>query len=560
MPSEKRNISQSYCVLEDSQQSYFSASHGDSKTQFPHNQTERSGSYFALYSDDTNNDPVQHFEHKEARGQCDKNKFQFDKLVFPTPEEEKAPMYLPGGWTITGRKRSIFEMETNIHTLGELYSTLIELKNQLPPEELQKNEETQDSISSSFLSRRSSSFTMSDNLTELSSRRSSSTFSLSSSSSPSGEDDLYLSLTSTYPSFIFESLTELSVSSCCCSYLHRKNARKTIQIDKLDKSHACAIFAFAALHAILCHSEKYGIYSFLNNLAADAYYTAFELLEFDLTSSSTIETLVLMHQYLLLLGQEGEARNLFSLAWRHMEIEKASRHHQPLLLWMAEIDWSYCLAKDCDPIIDPSIITKKNLRLTPSCNGDVLIEDIFLQYRIKGLYLMLKKRKLDEWRSRYLRVFLYKRDFSNVYNTEDRLALRLHALYFSGMLHFHQHQMMSAFKFEEDKDSEWADYFSSTTTKTKTQVEKSLRSCMNSAYGFVQVIKLLLDEGDTCELPYLADALSTAYTVLYFGSKVTLKALPQDTLLLIVRYMSNSSMMQCARVHRFVQTWTSLLQ
>ncbi|CAO3645472.1 unnamed protein product [Mucor hiemalis] len=541
MPFEKRDLNQSYCALEDTQQIYYSASHGDSgEKSFHHNQTECSGGYFTLFPDDTNNDYIQYCEQTKTKKIYDNSVFQFDSLVFSTPEEEKTPVYLPCGWTIAGRKRSIFEMETNIHTLGELYSTLIELKNQLPPEELEKNEEDQALDPSALLSRRSSSFAMSDNLTELSSRRSSSNFSLSSSSSPLNENDLYLALTSTYPSFIFDSLIDLGISSCCCSYLHRKNARKAIQIDKIDKSYACAIFAFAALHAILCHSEKYGIYSFLNSLATDAYHTAYELLEFDKTSSTTVETLVLMYQYLLLLGNEGEARNLFCLAWRHMEIEKGSNHHQHLLLWMAELDWIYCLARDCTPVIDPNNITKRSLKVTHISAGDIMMEDISLLYRIK--------------------VFLYKRNFSNVYNTEDRLALRLHALFFSGMLQFYQQQMMVAFKFEEeDLNSEWTDYFSSTTVKTKTQVEKSLRSCMNAAYGFVQVIKLMLDEGDICELPFLADTLSTAYTVLYFGSKVTLKAPPQDTLLFIVQYLSNSSMIQCVRVHRFVQTWGSLL-
>ena len=40
--------------------------------------------------------------------------------------------WLPNGWTVGSRRRSLFELETNIRTLGELYRTLSDIRHQLP--------------------------------------------------------------------------------------------------------------------------------------------------------------------------------------------------------------------------------------------------------------------------------------------------------------------------------------------------------------------------------------------------------------------------------------------
>ncbi|KAF7732310.1 hypothetical protein EC973_005206 [Apophysomyces ossiformis] len=51
----------------------------------------------------------------------------FDFSIF-TPNGK---LRLPEGWTV-GRKRSTVQLETNIRTLGQLYRTLSDLRNQLP--------------------------------------------------------------------------------------------------------------------------------------------------------------------------------------------------------------------------------------------------------------------------------------------------------------------------------------------------------------------------------------------------------------------------------------------
>lgn len=467
--------------------------------------------------------------------------------------EEEDLISLPFGWKITGRKRSIFEVETNIHTLGELYTTLVDLRNQLPAQLQQQQPEEPP------LARRSSSFSCSEFYGTLS-RSSSSHFSISSPLSLE-EDSLYYNLLAVYPDFIFESLLELFLECCSCS--QKRNLIDLHRVGKLNKSYSCAVFAYTALHASLCHSEKYGIYSFLNNLASDSYYTAHELIEFDQISVTTIETLVLMYQYLYLMGNETEGRNLFCLAWRQMQVildEQPTSYLYRLLLWMAELDWTYSIAKCCDPIIDYHHV-KKSVQLYQSSS----LTYTALKFRMKGLNMILNHEQLNGWRTKYLQHFLYKRHSMESYCTEDKLALQLHALYFSGMLQFHQYRMMRALETlpaaYQENDNGWTDYFSrSNTHKAKTDVEKNLFSCMNAAYGFIQVVKLLLDEGDICQLPEMTDTLSAACTVLYFGNKVTTPTKSaQEALLFIVSTFSKSSMMQCPRVDRFVKTWSPVI-
>lgn len=466
---------------------------------------------------------------------------QFDTYIFPVAPEQES-MSLPFGWKIAGRKRSIFELETNIHTLGELYTTLVDLKNQVAPQEEEQPPLT---------TRRSSSFSVSDAYGALS--RSSSNFSMSTPSS-NEEDSIYYNLITVYPDFIFDLLLQLYSTDCC----DKKSLIESFQQGKLNKAYASAIFAYSALHASLCHPEKYGIYSFLNNLSSDSYYVAHELIEFDVISVTTIETLVIMYNYLYLMGKEAEARNLFCLAWRHMQVLSDGDHTSTvnrLVLSMAEIDWTFSISKSCDPIIRYEHV-KKSMLL---CRSDRL-QDIALKFRIKGLNMILQREQLNGWRSKYLQLFLYKRDSKSAYGSEDKLALHLHALYFSGMLEYHQYQMMAAFETSHENEP-WTDYFSSTTTQTRTHVEKNLYCCMNAAYGFIQVVKLFMDEGDICQLPQMTDTLSAACTVLYFGNKVIRpNKSPQEALLFIVGAFSTSSMMQCPRVERFVNTWSPLIK
>lgn len=57
--------------------------------------------------------------------------------MVPPLNFEQKEIWLPKGWTVVNsttanRRKSLFELETNIRTLGELYRTLSDLRHQLP--------------------------------------------------------------------------------------------------------------------------------------------------------------------------------------------------------------------------------------------------------------------------------------------------------------------------------------------------------------------------------------------------------------------------------------------
>lgn len=485
-----------------------------------------------------------------------------------TEQEDHVP--LPAGWTLAGRKRSIFELNTNIHTLSELYSSLADLRNQLPdpvadqvellykkkPSLLPTRSSTDDCMS--FVSRSASSNLSSPPGAQLLHRTSSMDTDgqlvvlseqeqhTSISSSSSDYDRLFW----TYPDFIFELLVQVYLDCICFTRVQpNKLLQQHRQGNKLDRAYVCAIYAYAALHALLCHPEKFGIYPFMQQLAEEAYHIAFDLVEFDAMDSVTCETLLIMYQYLLTVGQDGEARNLFCLAQRQMELLLTTQEQHPqdvhrLYAWMAELDWSFALTKFTAPLIAyPQLkVSLDQIKPVMANYADDQLYVKATKFRIRGLHILLSSQheqqeplpsqpstatpphhRLNQWRTRYLETFMYKRhahdcgdddDDDNhqqtaLYTLEDKLALRLHALYFAGMLELHQQHMLKGFEADqrwESSKEHWQDYFASwgssfEMSTEQTQVEKGLYRSMNAAYGFIQVIRLLLDEQDRCILP-----------------------------------------------------------
>ncbi|CEP07533.1 hypothetical protein [Parasitella parasitica] len=527
---------------------------------------------------------------------------------------------LPTGWTLAGRKRSIFELDTNIHTLSQLYSTLVDLRNQLPDtvadqvEQLFKKKPSLGPARSStedymFLLPRSESVSNA-------SACGTSAMDTGEEQEPQQEQQQsshghYDRLRWTYPDFIFESLVHVYLDCICFTRTQpKKLLEQHRQGTKLDKAYICAIYAYAALHALLCHPEKFGIYSFMNQLAVDAYQAAFDMVEFDSMDAVTCETLVIMYQYLLTVGQDGEARNLFCLAQRQMELLLSTQNQQPqdvhrLYVWMAELDWDFALTKFTVPLLEYSQLKPSLDQIKPvatNFNDDQLYVKS-IKFKIKGLRILLSNhtqqpstntsspspqqlnQQLNQWRTRYLETFLYKRhavtnsNQATTYTLEDKLALRLHALYFAGMLELHQQHMLQGFESDrlwQSSKEQWPDYFSLSSSSTtssfeisseQSQVEKGLYRSMNAAYGFIQVIRLLLDEMDRCILPQVIDTLSAACTVLYFGNKVVLSnkemiQKSQEALSFVVHAFLTSTtfaMMECPRIDRFVKKWGSLM-
>ncbi|KAI8973279.1 hypothetical protein BDF20DRAFT_640257 [Mycotypha africana] len=594
---------------------------------------------------------------------------------------------LPEGWTIRKRKRSIFEVETNIHTLSELYSSLIKLREQVSAaSDIETEEEKQKCNSLKLgLTRRSSSI-LTDSLTvrtnslclSNSGNDAITSAEVDSSSSPSATSiltkdwtvslgDGYERLLSTYPSFIFEQLMQVYLECLCFKRMGSQNLLYQHRQGKLDPAYVSAIYAYAGLHTLICHSDRYGVYSFMNELVRDAYYVAHELVEFDSVNDiMTVETLVIMYQYLIIAQQhqqwqqgksttttgtsyESKAHHLFSLAKQQMELilqpsaslssssdkipleQEQEQNAYRLLLWMAEIDWSFTIfntrlnstaaTTNNAPIINSQLVNASlnsvKVTMHPEIsNGkqegkEAEAERLYIKamkFKLKGLQILLHRHKkpikslchdLNRWRSKYLESFLYKRHQNTdtiddnaqqrseeVYTIEDKLALRLHILYFAGMLELHQQSMFEGFESDTEiwqSKSKWTDYFTAAFADPKivveeqkrplneqqSKVEKGLYRSMNAAYGFIQVVQLLLEEKDLCLLPQIIDTLSTACTVLYFGNKIVVcspemvqkseRALTFVMNAFLITTTAYELMVECPRIYRFVKKWTPLI-
>ncbi|GAN09990.1 hypothetical protein MAM1_0310d09523 [Mucor ambiguus] len=550
--------------------------------------------------------------------------FDYNFVLTSTPElatypieQQQDTVPLPTGWTLAGRKRSIFELDTNIHTLSELYSTLVDLRNQLPdpvadqvelpykkkPSLLPTRSSTDDYMS--FVSRSGSS-NLSSPPGALIHRTSSMDITDCEQQQRIQEQHTsndYDRLHWIYPDFIFELLVHVYLDCICFTRVQpKKLLEQHRQGNKLDRAYVCAIYAYAALHALLCHPEKFGIYPFMHQLAEDAYQIAFDLVEFDAMDPVTCETLVVMYQYLLTVGQDGEARNLFCLAQRQMELLLTTQKQQQqdvhrLYAWMAEMDWSFSLTKFTAPLIEYRQLKTSLDHIKPVVTSSTDDDQLYVKatkFRIRGLHILLSSQhaqqhttpphhRLNQWRTKYVETFLYKRHShgddddhpATLYTLEDKLALRLHALYFAGMLELHQQHMLQGFDADrrwESSKEQWPDYFSCfgpsfEMSTEQAQVEKGLYRSMNAAYGFIQVIRLLLDEKDLCILPQVIDTLSAACTVLYFGNKVVfsnkeMMQKSQEALSFVVHaFLTSTSfaMMECPRIDRFVKKWESLI-
>ncbi|KAI8976146.1 hypothetical protein BDB01DRAFT_368535 [Pilobolus umbonatus] len=489
-----------------------------------------------------------------------------------THSEREENVNLPSGWKVVGRKQSIFELDTNIHTLGELYNTLVELRDKLP----HTLEVKQDHVLSRAQTSSSNNLFLSPIISQ--------SLSVSQSASSSDIDmaDEYNRLIDVYPGFIFENLIEIHLT--CISYRRTQPEHLLATYKKGGKSKALlsAVYAYGAMHAVICHPNLFGIYSFMNQLAYDAYQCAHELIEFDSVEINTVETLVIMYLYLMMVGQEDKARNMLGLAVRHIEIIIDHKSHQQqdihrLFLWITELDWHSSIQSYQQPLITVEMVKQSIAFVKPISSSESDITDIkALKSRLKGLQLSLFRqqdegtmlyRQLNEWKSRYLQIFLYRRYPDREYSLEDKHALHLHALYFSAMLQLYQQKMMTTFEDSNKRDtSEWIDYFHY-SVHCQSKVENYLYASMNAAYGFIQVIKILMDESDHCLLPNFIDILSAACTILYFGNKVAasnnnmlLKS--EEALSFIAHAFLSSttqSIMQCPKIDRFIQRWRKFI-
>ncbi|KAL0096254.1 hypothetical protein J3Q64DRAFT_1706939 [Phycomyces blakesleeanus] len=481
---------------------------------------------------------------------------------------------LPVGWLITGRRCSAMELETNIRTLGELYDTLTALRNQLPsPIAI----DLENSHLSPFF----------DNVPhkpDITLTRNSSS-SLSSLPQCSGlETPMYEKLAKypmtldNYPSTIYEPLVRLHLN--CTSY-PRTDKDAFIEAHRTGSfSHpalTCAMYAHSAIHSLYCHPEAIieAYRPLLFQMGKDCYDMSRDLLEFDLVTPETIETLVLMHLYLVRVGDPdsvGEASNLLCLAIRQLTmLPKRGRQSDKinrLWAWVAKHDLAQATRSHTSPLLPVDHPTQSLSYCFPNYQD---IPYSVLAIEKAGLSLLAESfqqssvavslNRLEEWRTNGL-LALGELNLMSGYSSITNLT-HLEELYFIGRLHIHETEMMEAFGSDESWcHSTWDDYFNEKRQEREHKIERALEASMQAAFGLVGVTKKYFDANYLCRFPETIETLSAACTMLYFGSKMSIQPVAKQSeaalIYLVNSFESTPSLMHNIYVRQFVEKWRTL--
>lgn len=267
------------------------------------------------------------------------------------------------------------------------------------------------------------------------------------------------------------------------------------QIGILHPALICAIFAYTAIHGMVSHPEQFGIYPFMDQLAHECYELAHDLIEFDVVSKTTVETLVLMHYYLVATSRSSQDhhRHLLALADRHTAMliraeegkQKRQQEIQRLRAWLVQTDLLYAIRTNSAPVCllpTPVQSIRAWLDLRPVQNHE--------RHRLEALESEIE-------------ILLA----SLVYNrpTANNNTLRLQAITFACQLHHYQSQMMDAYARYQTEikllDDDRSDYFyqqPTTTTTASDPIESALLQCMQAAYGLAHVIRNCCKLNDRC--------------------------------------------------------------
>ncbi|KAI9030696.1 hypothetical protein CLU79DRAFT_831233 [Phycomyces nitens] len=481
---------------------------------------------------------------------------------------------LPVGWLLTGRRCSAMELETNIRTLGELYDTLTALRNQLPsPIAI----DLENSHLSSFF----------DHIPEkpdmVLTRNSSS--SVCSPPECSGlETPMYEKLVKypmsldNYPNSLFEPLVRLHIN--CTSY-PRTDKDSFIEAHRMGTfSHpalTCAMYAHSAMHALYCHPESVieAYRPLLYQMGKDCYDMSRDLLEFDLVTPETIETLVLLHLYLVRVGDpgsSGEASNMLCLAIRQLTMlpkrGRLSDKLNRLWAWVAKHDLSQATRSHTPPLLQVDQTVQSLSYCFPNYQD---VEFSMLAIEKAGLSLLVESfqqasasaclNRLEEWRANGL-LALGELSIVTGYSTVIKQT-HLEELYYIGRLHIHETEMMTAFGSDESWcHNTWNDYFDEKRKEREHKVERALEASMQAAFGLVRVTKMYFETNNLCRLPETVETLSGACTMLYFGSKMSIQPIAKQSeealIYLANAFESTPSLMNSIHVRQFVEKWRTL--
>ncbi|KAI9311282.1 hypothetical protein BX666DRAFT_1999873 [Dichotomocladium elegans] len=471
--------------------------------------------------------------------------------------------WLPEGWKVDSRRRSLLQVETNIQTLGELCRALSDIRNQLPSPVTAAVEETM------LLQRRRVSTAPATPV--VANTMEGETTPISLLGSP-GTFDQFAQQLSQYPLPVFDALVRLHLD--CTSY-QRTNKPKFLQQYHQGLTHpalACAIYAYSAIHAIICHPDQFGIYPFMDQLARDAYHLAVDLIEFDKPSKSTVETLVLMHLYCV-VAMGARQHNYLSMAEMHMMTLFTNNNNQQdtyrLLAWMHHHDLLLAMRTLSPPILQHERYGR--IPIKPLADHERLSLEA-LELELEGLEKIARKQDLANWRETIQTRFPLRPQGDPQTN---RYGLRLHCIYFCGKLQRHQSDMMDALDVTGNTGAcDWNSNHNyrhhppvisaagSAATATTDRVENALMDCMWAGLGLVQTILSLLQTNDRCLMMDLIDTLSTAYSILYYGNKMLEHPIAacQDAMVSLLKgFESSSSMMQSSGIQQFVQRWRCVL-
>jgi hypothetical protein len=324
-------------------------------------------------------------------------------------EKDDLPFKLPSGWRLIAQGAGL-SMETNIHTLGELYTTLQAIRQELylegsPP--LGKNlGNPQFRPARGKMSRAA----IQDRLTL---RRQYGYYITSPDSSLSPTKPKSGNTLSRYPQEVLDMLMQLHVNCTSQIPIDKQTYLWRYRQRMLPRALTYAIYACAALHAYRCHPEFNHI-DYLEDLAEKSYTLARDLVNFDDIRLITIETLMVMQYYRAGCGQIREAYTIFGTAVRMAHTLKlydlcsdpraSSQERETcrrLWAWMAWFDMSYVIFSGYLPMLcdDKTKLLNLQVQATDDESGRDFVEsrNLIIQGLQNGVKYALTKEEGDDW-------------------------------------------------------------------------------------------------------------------------------------------------------------------